>query len=218
MRGTFANIRLRNQLVEGNGGPVHRPPPGRRAGLHLRRRDALRGRGRPAGDPRRSRIRLGLVARLGGQGTGAPRRPVRRWPRASSGSTAPTWSGWASCRSSSSRATAPSSLGLTGREMLFGTGWPAARRHARPWRSPRPRPGRGGDGAPVRCDRPPRRPDRRRVLPRRRDPAGGPAQARHRDLRPGLPSNEEAPGGGTGGFCAEERALLSIVTRGPLCA
>ena len=31
MRGTFANIRLRNRLVEGKEGPVHGPPARRRA-------------------------------------------------------------------------------------------------------------------------------------------------------------------------------------------
>ncbi len=51
-------------------GPVHRPPARRRGGLHLRRRHALRRRGRPARRHRRSRVRLGLVTRLGGQGPG----------------------------------------------------------------------------------------------------------------------------------------------------
>ena len=73
VRGTFGNIRLRNRLVEGKEGPytVHLPDGER--GVHLRRGDALRGRGRAAGHPRRSRVRLGLVARLGRQGPGAAR-------------------------------------------------------------------------------------------------------------------------------------------------
>ena len=38
VRGTFANVRLRNQLAPGNGGRVDRPPAGRRADDDLRRR------------------------------------------------------------------------------------------------------------------------------------------------------------------------------------
>ena len=49
-RARSRNIRLRNGLVEGKEGPytVHLPDGER--GVHLRRRDALRRRGRPAGD------------------------------------------------------------------------------------------------------------------------------------------------------------------------
>ena len=75
VRGTFANIRLRNRLVEGTRGPVHGPPAGRRGAVHLRRRDALPRRGRAAARHRRPRVRLRLVARLGGEGHGAARRP-----------------------------------------------------------------------------------------------------------------------------------------------
>ena len=107
VRGTFANIRLRNRLVDGEGGPVHGPPAVGRRGLHLRHRDALHRRGRAAARHRRPRVRLRLVARLGGQGAAAARASRRSSPRATSGSTARTWSGWACCRSSSSRATAP---------------------------------------------------------------------------------------------------------------
>ena len=56
------------------GGPVHRPPAGWRAWLHLRRRDALRDRRRSARRAGRPGVRLGLVARLGRQGTGPARR------------------------------------------------------------------------------------------------------------------------------------------------
>ncbi len=53
MRGTFANIRLRNLLVPGIEGGVTVHLPDRRAGLHLRRRDAVQAGEGPAGDPRR---------------------------------------------------------------------------------------------------------------------------------------------------------------------
>ena len=52
MRGTFANIRLRNRLVDGKEGPYTLHLPGRRGDVHLRRGDALPRRGRPAADHR----------------------------------------------------------------------------------------------------------------------------------------------------------------------
>ena len=107
VRGTFANIRLRNQLVEGKEGPYTVHLPDGRGGLHLRRRDALRGRGRPARDHRRARVRLGLIARLGGQGSGAARGQGRdRRELRADPSLEPGRHG-RSCRSSSSPATAP---------------------------------------------------------------------------------------------------------------
>ena len=48
VRGTFANVRLRNQLAPGHRGRRHRAPARRRADVDLRRRDALPGRGRAA--------------------------------------------------------------------------------------------------------------------------------------------------------------------------
>ena len=78
IRGTFANIRLRNQLAPGTEGGVH---PGlhrrRRGHLHLRRRAALRGGGHAAGHPRGQGVRLGVLPRLGRQGHRAARRPGR---------------------------------------------------------------------------------------------------------------------------------------------
>ncbi len=58
----------------GQGGAVHAPPAGRRGAVHLRRRDALPGRGRAAPRDRGSRVRVGIVAGLGGEGSGAARR------------------------------------------------------------------------------------------------------------------------------------------------
>ncbi len=68
MRGTFANIRLRNLLAPGTEGGVTVHVPSGEPHVDLRRRHALQGRGHAAGDPRRPRIRHRLLARLGRQG------------------------------------------------------------------------------------------------------------------------------------------------------
>ena len=77
VRGTFANVRLRNELVPGSEGTwtVHVPSGDEltiyeaaeryRAGRHAARR------------PGREGVRVGLVARLGGEGAEAPRRAGR---------------------------------------------------------------------------------------------------------------------------------------------
>ena len=49
VRGTFANIRLKNLLAPGHRGRRDAPPARRRADVDLRRRDAVPGRGRAAG-------------------------------------------------------------------------------------------------------------------------------------------------------------------------
>ena len=76
IRGTFANVRLRNLLVEKEGGFTRKLPDGR-ADDDLRGGDGVRRRGRAAGGARRQGVRLGLLARLGGQGHHAARRPRR---------------------------------------------------------------------------------------------------------------------------------------------
>ena len=76
VRGTFGNIRLRNQLVE-QGGRLHHPPPRRRGDHDLRSEPAVRGRERAAPRPRRQRVRLRLLARLGGEGLVPARRQGR---------------------------------------------------------------------------------------------------------------------------------------------
>ena len=79
MRGTFANIRIKNQMVKDadgavvEGGFTIHYPVGRADG-DLRRGDALSAGRRAAGRVRRPRIRHRLVARLGGQGHEAARR------------------------------------------------------------------------------------------------------------------------------------------------
>ena len=86
VRGTLANIRLRNQLAPGTEGGWTRPPAGRRADVHLRRRHALPAGRRAAADPGGQGVRLGLVARLGGEGRdaagreGGDRRELRAHP------------------------------------------------------------------------------------------------------------------------------------------
>ena len=74
IRGTFANIRLRNQLAPGTEGGFTRHLPERRADDDLRRGAAVRGRGRAAAGHRRRGVRLRLVPGLGGQGHRAARR------------------------------------------------------------------------------------------------------------------------------------------------
>ena len=75
IRGTFANIRLRNQLAPGTEGGVTK-----KDGQEMSIYDASRGlhsRGHPAHRHRRQGVRLGLLPRLGGQGHRAARRPGR---------------------------------------------------------------------------------------------------------------------------------------------
>ena len=80
MRGTFANIRLKNQMVPGVEGGVTIHYPSQAAHDDLRRRHALQAGQGPAGDLRRQGIRLRLVARLGRQGRQPARRARRHLP------------------------------------------------------------------------------------------------------------------------------------------
>ena len=77
MRGTFANIRLRNQLAPGTEGGWTTLPARRRGDDDLRRVDEIQGGRRAAAGHRRQGIRLRLVARLGGEGDDAARRARR---------------------------------------------------------------------------------------------------------------------------------------------
>ena len=74
VRGTFANVRLKNLLVPGSEGTWTVHLPGRRGGDDLRRRRALPRRGRADDRDRRQGVRLRLVARLGGEGPEPARR------------------------------------------------------------------------------------------------------------------------------------------------
>ena len=68
VRGTFANVRLRNQLAPGTeGGVTLHLPDGEQTTIY----DAAQryaAEGVPAGGAGRQGVRLGLVPRLGGQG------------------------------------------------------------------------------------------------------------------------------------------------------
>ncbi len=77
MRGTFANIRLRNLLLPGTEGGVTLHIPSGEQLTHLRRGHALPGNAHAAHHHRRQGIRHGLFARLGRQGHDAARRARR---------------------------------------------------------------------------------------------------------------------------------------------
>ena len=76
IRGTFANIRLRNRLVERRGGFTRHFPDGEETTI-FDAAMAYAERGRAAGGPRRQGVRLRLLPRLGGEGDQAARRPRR---------------------------------------------------------------------------------------------------------------------------------------------
>ena len=130
MRGTFANIRLRNLLLPGTEGGVTVHLPERRADDHLRCRHALQGGAHAADHPRRQGIRHRLVARLGRQGHDAAgrargdRRELRAHP-----SLQPHRHGRAAAAVPATGQNAQS-LGLTGQETLRDPGLRARRRDA----------------------------------------------------------------------------------------
>ena len=75
IRGTFANIRLRNQLAPGTEGGVTMHLPDGAADVHLRRVPAVHRRRHAADRAGRQGVRLRVVPGLGGQGHPAARRP-----------------------------------------------------------------------------------------------------------------------------------------------
>ena len=77
VRGTFANIRLRNKLAPAPKGASPATCPTARPLSIFDASERYREGGRPADHPGGQGIRLGLVARLGGQGAEAPRHPRR---------------------------------------------------------------------------------------------------------------------------------------------
>ena len=77
VRGTFANVRLRNKLAPGTEGGLTRHLPDGEVMTIFDASASTRQRGRPADHPGRQGVRLGLVARLGGQGAEAAGHPGR---------------------------------------------------------------------------------------------------------------------------------------------
>ena len=173
MRGTFANIRLRNLLAPGTeGGVTIHLPDGEQMSIY----DAAM-RYAEEGTP--------LVVLAGKEyGSGSSRDWAAKGtmllgvrggasPRASSASTAPTSSAWACCRSSSPTARRPSRWASPARRRSRSAGSTAARPRevtvkARRQGVHRPRAHRHAQGS--------------RLLPPRRDPAVRAAPARRREL------------------------------------
>ena len=115
MRGTFANIRLRNEMAPGTEGSFTTHLPTGEVTSDLRGGDPLPGRGHPRWC---SRARSTAAVRAA---TG--RRRARTcwacgscWRRASSASTGRTWWAWACCRCSTRRGSRRPRSGWTGRE------------------------------------------------------------------------------------------------------
>ena len=77
VRGTFANVRLRNLLVPGSEGTWTRHFPSGEEMTIFEASRALPGRGHAARRARRQGVRHGLLARLGGEGPGAAGREGR---------------------------------------------------------------------------------------------------------------------------------------------
>ena len=91
VRGTFANVRLRNKMVPASRRRFHQASARRRGDEHLRSVGKIHRRESAARDSGRQRVRLGLLARLGRQGA-APawsargdRRELRAHPSLESG-------------------------------------------------------------------------------------------------------------------------------------
>ena len=202
MRGTFGNIRLRNRLVEGKEGPytVHLPSGEETfiydAAMRYKAEGVplvlLAGREYGSGSSRdwaaKGTLLLGVKAviaesyerihrsNLVGMGV----LPLQFKPGDSA-----------------------ASLGLTGRETLSIIGLDAGLTPRQSVTVVAPRARMGGASA-IRGDRPPRRPDRGRLLPRWRDPAGGASAPRR---RPGL--NPAPTHAGTKKPSGEDRGLRS---------
>ena len=179
--GTFGNIRLRNALASEGEGPYTRPPARRRGGLHLRRRGPL---------PRRRACRTIVIAGKE-YGSGSSRDWAAKGPL--------LLGVRAVIAESFERIHRTNLVGMGILPLEFLPGENLVRlgltgREAYTIRGRRRRPGAAGaaaGGGPrgrrrdddLRGDLPHRRPDRARLLPQRRHPAGGPAPARARGRR-----------------------------------
>ena len=122
MRGTFANVRIKNLMLPPRAdgtreeGGVTLLQPARREDVDLRRGDALRrarARRRSSSPARSTAPAARATGRPRARSCSASRRSSRR---ASSASTAPTWSAWACCRCQFKDGDSAQSLGLDGDE------------------------------------------------------------------------------------------------------
>ena len=172
VRGTFANVRLQNLLAPGTEGGVTRHLPD---GEQMSIFDAAM-KYQKEGMPL-----LVLAGKEYGSGSSrdwAAKGPsswacARSSPRATSASTAATWSAWASCRLQFQPGENAASLGLTGEEVYDVEGLPS--RACRPPRtqSRNQRPSQAGRRRTSRisCPRPDRHAAGSPLLPARRHPA-----------------------------------------------
>ena len=187
MRGTFANIRLRNRMVEGKEGPytVHLPDGEEGFIFDTAMRYADEGIG--------TAIIAGREYGSGSSRDWAAKGPALLGVRMVLAESyerihRSNLVGMGILPLQFVAGESAASLGLTGRERLTVSGLEDG---------PTPKPDRDRDGdrrrrhrAPVQRHRPARRPDRRRVLPRRRDPADRPAPAGGRGFGLGAPDSE----------------------------
>ena len=164
-------------------GRLHPPLPRRPADDDLRGRDGLRRRGRAAGRPGRQGVWVGLVARLGGEGHGAARRPRgdRRELRADP-PVEPDRDG----RPAAAAARGRDGAVARARRRGDDRGRRPGRRRGQDGGSdrastaavppPRTRSEGGGRNVRIRGDGAPRHPERGPLLPERRHPSPGPAR------------------------------------------
>ncbi len=127
VRGTFANVRIKNLMVPGTeGGVTIHQPTGEQMPIYDAS-DPLPGGGRPARRLRRAGVRHRLVARLGGEGDAAARRQGRRRRELRAHPPLATSSAWACCRCQFKDGTStPQTLALDGTETFDITGFRAA--------------------------------------------------------------------------------------------
>ena len=119
MRGTFANIRIKNMMLRRQGGRPDHPPSFRREQMSIY--DAAmryKAEGVPLVVFARQGIRHRLEPRLGGQGHAPARHPRRDRPVVRAHSPIQPGLAWACCRSCSRKASRGKALGLTGNEKI----------------------------------------------------------------------------------------------------
>ncbi len=141
MRGTFANVRIKNLMLPprptaaASKAAITLLQPGR-ADADLRRGDEIHRRGTPTVVFAGEEYGTGPVARLGGEGHAAARRESGHRAESTSASTAATWSAWACCRCSSRATTNVAALASERRRNV---------RHQRHRRQPEAAAGRDAD-------------------------------------------------------------------------